>query len=485
MTLRRVDWRFALPNPLERVQVIGDPAVWSECLADAGARLVESEPDLVVASAALTRAVVRCKPPSALTEGWGAVRRLRHAFPVVSRLLPIPNVDAPEFLLPLDEAAGSLYAIENLLDPGNVRWKRARNWFVQGVIARHSLPDVVPVVTFARHDPSPPFMIAASEAFGVPGDCHWFLSLGRGDALTRAVFHLVPPEATDPSWVIKFARVPGYREPFERDERGLKLAGKIGGAVPAPSLVGRFEAHGLHASIETAAVGQSLTRFLKRRGAREAKLAVVETIAAWIVGLGRETAKPVDALGGERLRLEQSVIPQWSAVVQPLDLGSIFSAIRGVLQHNDLGCWNIVVDGTTFTALDWESAREVGLPLWDLLYFLVDALTHLDGAWRPEDRDRYTRRLFRGEEASSEVLFTWVATAARAANVPFEHVGAITTLCWLHHGLSFEARSTRAAELARDLPTPPASARGIAEVWVSDPDLCPAWDAWRSRVGTD
>ena len=84
---------------------------------------------------------------------------------------------------------------------------------------------------------------------------------------------------------------------------------------------------------------------------------------------------------------------------------------------------------------------------------------------------------------SSALLFDWLAKGARAAGVPLEHVGPLATLCWLHHGLSFDTRSAAAAEFAPDLPTPPATARGIAELWLSDPDLSPNWDAWLRFCG--
>ena len=95
------------------------------------------------------------------------------------------------------------------------------------------------------------------------------MTLGSADALTRGVFHLFPPGAVDPSWVLKFARVPGYSDPFDRDERGLTIARDGGETVArhAPHLLGRLEAAGLSATVETAAVGARLTYLLQGRAA--------------------------------------------------------------------------------------------------------------------------------------------------------------------------------------------------------------------------
>jgi hypothetical protein len=485
VTLRRTDARFALPEPPASALVLDDLAGWRSGLREAGVAATESEPDLVVASEASLREAIARHAPAAIVEGRRAARSLRETYPQVVRLLPIPTLAEPEFLLPVDSAAPTIYAIENLLYEGQVRWKSARNAIVKSLVAHGRFPDLRPVATVATRTAGPPFLISAAERLGVPGDAKWFLGLGRGDALTRAVFHLFSAGSAAPEWVLKFARVPGYRAPFDRDEDGLRLVARFGGGVAAraPTLLGRFEAAGLHASVETAAVGETLTRFLIRSNDRSAKLRAVSAVADWVIGASTQTRQPADLLAGERKRQLEDVLPRWAGRGVPTAILADLPPIDGVLQHNDLGCWNIVSNPSTFTVLDWESAREIGFPLWDLLYFLTDAFIHLDGEWSPSQRDAYTARLFRGETPSSALLFDWLAKGARAAGVPFKHVGAVATLCWLHHGLSFDTRSAAAAEFAPDLPTPPATARRIAEIWLSDPELTPSWDAWLRFCG--
>src|SRR5207244_697296 len=98
--------------------------------------------------------------------------------------------------------------------------------------------------------PGPPFPISAAAALGVPPNSAWFMTVGQGDPLARIALHLFPPGANEPSWVLKIARVAGYREPFDRDEEGLKLARETASATArAPALLGRFEVSGLHASL--------------------------------------------------------------------------------------------------------------------------------------------------------------------------------------------------------------------------------------------
>src|SRR5207249_2997999 len=120
-----------------------------------------------------------------------------------------------------------------------------------------------------------------------------------------------------------------------------------------------------------AAVGELLKRLLESRLPRREGIRHIERIAAWIVEISRRTKAAPDALEAERARLLQDVVPAWADLGGRPELVHSLPPIPPVLQHNDLGCWNIVVGDGSFTALDWESARSHGLPLWDLAYFLT------------------------------------------------------------------------------------------------------------------
>jgi hypothetical protein len=342
----------------------------------------------------------------------------------------------------------------------------------------HSLP-LQRTITVAAHGDTMPSLVGAARAHGIVASEGWVLTLGQGDALSRNVFHLFPPGASAPAWILKFARVPGYADPFDRDERGLAVALGAGAAgARAPRLLGRFVADGLHASIETAAVGYRLRELLQRVSAREGR-DLIDGVASWIVELGRATAAPPDALTGERRRLLDDVVPRWAAERGVASLVTNLPPLVAVAQHNDLGTWNVIVDGRDFVAVDWESARPAGLPLWDLLYFLADALAMLDGAVDGATRHEHTRRLFRGELPSSRALFEWIRRAVAAFAIPDEAVGAIATLCWLHHSLSHVDRNELRARLGDRTPAPLHGMEQAASMWLGDPALGSGWDRWR------
>ena len=302
------------------------------------------------------------------------------------------------------------------------------------------------------------------------------MTLGGFDVLSRSVFQLFATGQSKPTWVVKFMRVPGHAEPFDRDERGLRLVESAGDAVSSrvPRILGRFETEGLHASVETAVSGYRLNDFMLRPVPREEKVRVVEAVAGWILELGRRTARGAETLRGERERLARDVIPLFQDDGVSASLVDGFPGVPGVLRHGNIGTWNVIASGPDdFSVIDWETAREHTLPLCDLVFFLGNALLHLDGATAPESRDRHTLQLFLGELPSSEILFRWIRNAVDALELPAEAVGPIVTLCWLDHAAEDVARTSLPATLGGGRPGARATRAGSPASGCGSPDSAP------------
>jgi Phosphotransferase enzyme family len=490
VSLRRVDPRFVLPHPPGTAVVFEGIDGWREGLREAGVELLPSDragaADLVVAPVRAGAEAAASGAPAVILEGRKGSRSLRRSYEHVQRFLPLPDGLEPQVLVPLDNRTVTRYVLRQWSLPrGLVR--RVRNAAADALLTRMTLPEIRPSLTVATREAAPPFLVAAAGDLGVPGDVEWFLTLGHGDVLTRAVFHLFERGSESPSWVLKFSRVTGYADPFDRDERALRLVAAGGPTVAAhaPRLLGRFQAAGLHAALETAAVGRKLTLFLQRRGNTEAKRRLIDAIAAWLIEVGLATRAGPAELETERIRLREEVLPLWHEH-EVADLVDSIPPVPAVLQHNDPGCWNIIVDGPRFTAVDWESARRHGFPLWDLVYFLTDALVHLDGADDPPSRrDHHTGQLWKGEAPSSPILFEWIRRGARAFDIRLEDVGPIVTLGWLHHGSSPVRRADLGDEhgVLLDRADPGPVALRAAQIWLSEPELGRDWSSWRSQAG--
>jgi hypothetical protein len=475
VSLQRVDARFLLPAAPRTAVVLGPLDGWREGLAAAGVELRdEGSADLVIATPDRVDDALALGPEMLIAEGGAAVRPLRKSRLSVDRYLARPSLERPQVVIPLDQPDAARYATAHWAATGDA-WRRVRNRLADAAFATRTFPTLASVTAVAAREPRAPAVLQAAERHGMRARA-WLLTPGRGDDLSRNVFHLFADESRAPAWVVKFARVSGYRDPFDRDEAGLTLAHDAGPQVAerAPKLLARFTVDGLEAAVETAAHGERLTRVFAHSSKSRA-LQATASVAGWIAEIGKTTRGEPGALSDERIRLRDEVLPHWSANEE---LVNGLPEVPAVLQHNDMGPWNIVLDDTSFTVVDWESARRFGLPLWDLVYFLTEALAGEDRV-ADRDRDEYTVKLFRGLLPSSATMFEWIRRAVHAAEIPPEAVGRIVTLCWLHHGLSHvrrgEAMDRAVGSGDRLLP----AAERIAPLWLREPDLGAGWDRWR------
>jgi hypothetical protein len=470
---------------VRRALVLGGLEDWHAGLLETGvdvlAEPAQERVDLVVAPAALAPQAIASNAVMLILDGRPP-RSVDFKRLDVQRLLARPDSIAPALLLPLEQPRATGYAISHwsIVDR---RWKLVRRAVAQSLAHRRLWPPFGPFVTVCQRDPALPAIVEAARPLGLPAELEWVLSLGKGDVLSRNVFHLFRRGNDEPEWVLKFARVPDYAEPFNRDEHGLTMAAAAGGLVAAraPRLVSRLIWEGVHASLETAAPGYRLREILTSPLRRKAKLALIDVLATWIVGIGSATADAPAALEAERRRLLADVVPRWIAQGATNELVHGLPDLPAVLQHNDLGSWNVLVrDRNDFTVVDWESSRRHGLPLWDLFYFLADALALLDGKVAGETRHEHTTALFRGDTPSSEILFRWTRTAVRDLEIPPETVGTLATLCWLHHSLSPVERRDSLDRLGSTAESRLHGTELNGPAWLADPALGPGWDRWRS-----
>jgi Phosphotransferase enzyme family len=481
MSLRRADPRFALPRLAGTAALIGDLPGWRDGFEQAGVEVVPGRAELVVAPAGRAAEALALEPELLVLEGGRPAQRLRAAgwSPLV--LLPLPEAERPELLLPAGHAAPVRYAVRHWRR-GTSTATRARNVLARELLARGLVPPGRRTLTVASRPGGDPFFVAAArEALGVEA-IDWFASFGRwAKPFSRGAFFLFTERDPAPPWVLKFARLPGLERLFDDDERGLRLAERSPPVVAghAPSLVGRFEVQGLHASVETAAQGEAIVAALDSSRPRSEGLAAVERIADWLVRLAKSTAAPADALEPERRRLAEDVVPRWATEGLPQDLVESLPPVPAVFQHGDVFGENVVLDDRGgFTILDWEAAREHGLPLWDLFYFLTRAISVLDGLQTEAEQEEHSVRLWRGELASSELLFRWTRRAVAASEVPLAAVGPLATLLWLSYALLDLDEAAEIEQATGEVQSPPATV-AFARRWLSEPGLGPAWDRWR------
>jgi hypothetical protein len=343
---------------------------------------------------------------------------------------------------------------------------------------------VVPLhwrVVVAARDLGAPFLVTAARDVGVPGSVSWSCVLGTGPDDRRGVFLLRQEDQRTPGWALKFSRLPDGGAAFDRDEHALAAVHRTlpnGLAARVPRFLGRVSHPGVHASLETAAPGRQLALLARDPRGRRRLGVWADRVADWLVQVAAASTRAPGRLEPELARLRTALGADERALASVETAVGCLVTTPGVLVHNDLDLENVVVDGQDFTVLDWEQLRDPGLPLWDLLHFLACALVPFDrsplpdretGPARAADEDlRRTVRLFRGESASSPLLFSWIRTMVHALQLRADMVGPIATLLWLDRASS-----------VMGVPGPHGAVYRLANAWMADPDLGSTWSVWQ------
>jgi hypothetical protein len=425
--------------------------------------------------------VARGAFPSAIPDGTDAVvaegGRPREGAAIAGwawlDLLVRDGARGPRLVVPIGRPNVARYVLTRWSHPHR-RWFRARNRVTAEAVGRGLVPRPLRVAVATRA-PGLPYLVDAGRALGVPDEADWFLSLGDGDEFQRGTFHVLRRDAAVPEWVVKFARIPGDDAPFraEADAHALLARRAPMAAARVPSVLGRCDVDA-PAAVETAAPGPGLHAVLDADGPRGRKLALIDDVVSWLGALGDESRGPATELEPERTRLAREVLPAWPAALR--DLVAVGPALCPVLAHHDAGSWNMVDAPNGVMVLDWESARYPAMPLWDLLYFLTDALVALHGP--AADDVKVALALLRGELPESDRLFRALRAGAARAGVARDDVGPIATLAWLHHGTSPARRRVRAEQADRPGDVGIGLLTRLAEPWLTDPALGPRWPAF-------
>ena len=235
-------------------------------------------------------------------------------------------------------------------------------------------------MTVAQRGRGEPFLPRAASSSGSRRTIEWFLATGQGDALSRGVFQVFEPHAPEPRWALKFARVPDYAEPFDRDERGLDSHTMWEARSPSTRRSSSAGSSWRDPRVAQVRGRRSAAARLSphRRAAQTKAPRAIEAVAEWTLSVARDTrvAAP-DRLESERDRLRITCCrtgrtrrPTWqtSWPRSPRCSSTVTSAAGTLSSPAASRC-------STGRMLDAGDAP----PLWDLWCLLADALAHLDG----------------------------------------------------------------------------------------------------------
>jgi hypothetical protein len=364
-----------------------------------------------------------------------------------------PVVGEPRTLVPArDDAARRLLVRHQLWSPivSPERLERPARRLMRGRLARFGWRRAALLAPDGRSLADAPAWLramAAAEGVELEGLC-WGLSAAGRYRSRKVVFFLLDEGADVPRFVVKLPRHPDEGARLEREAAALDAVRTSG--VGTGVVVPRRAFLGYVGRSRLPVLGQTGVDGIPFRSAmtREPGDHLLEQLVSWAIQLAVATAGP--AAPGEVAPRLKATLEDFLARCGPSaeEADALASAVEAlaaapqlplVLEHGDLGVWNILVapDGSP-VVLDWEAGEPRGMPLWDLLYLVRSYAASSAGTGRGRLAAVYD--LVEGRSAFSPVLRASVARAAAAVQLDEALVRPLFLSCWMHRAVKEVSR---------------------------------------------
>jgi hypothetical protein len=461
--LRRVDWRYLLPNPhpaqsvcfadrplASAVELISAHVADIQSVASASCDLaVATDPSLhtlrLACDALDSGGTCYTEWRSPLAGGARGVRRRLElaGFEDVACYWPWsdPARAATQFWVPLDAPGALHYFVSSR--PGTRSkllryWYRARRAIWQLALGANVL---FPICAVARKPRSGEQSADCSKQASARSS---LLLLSGGPRSTSKVVALTFEEPDpQPRLAIKYARVPEAAEGLAREAATLQAVERMraGGVAGVPQVRFFHEQAGLCAVGETAVTGRPLLALLQPNTFRSLALQATDWLARF-AGRPRPVARASwwPRLVGPALTDFSDAFGEaidsrlWQATLARL---GALGDLPLVCEQRDFSPWNVLVAGDgTLVILDWESAELQGLPALDLIYFLTYLAFFHDGAIRSGRYREAYRAALNPASATGAVMAECLERYAGQVGISCAALQPLRLLAWLIHARS-------------------------------------------------
>lgn len=262
----------------------------------------------------------------------------------------------------------------------------------------------------------------------------------RGQGGT-AVMHCFGGSDQQPAAIVKAVLTPSLVGRIDREAAAIRslapAAARAGARIP--------QARVIRSAVDQPVLVQS---YLDGRRAADLlaegeirALGLVERLAGWLEAWNQATAAPgvLDQkwMDIELLAPARRIAPLLSAGdvyltwLREFATGLLGSSLPRVASHNDLTMANVLLAGDAMPGIiDWEAAREDGIPLSDFFYLVVDAFAADGGAG---DRAGTLTACFSEVSTQSVAVMRMAKSIAQVVQLPVAMIPICFHACWVQH----------------------------------------------------
>ena len=275
----------------------------------------------------------------------------------------------------------------------------------------------------------------------------WALAAPGDYPSQKVLWFLEPPTGDDGRVLAKMTRDPRFSDRLRHAHAALvdisSRSAAAAAGVPAPVFAGSTA--GLAIAAERDVSGELLGSIV----ARGTGGAAVDATLEWFVTLAGESRQPASpqsiaaALGDMLTRLErQAPVGEDLSRVLRAELAAIAALdepIPLVMQHGDPGVNNVIArPGGGICVLDWENADRIGMPLWDVLYFVRSVA--VAGRRRSSSRLDVSLQPFIEPGPLADLLHRSVQRVVARIALPPAAIGPLVLHCWVQQALKETTR---------------------------------------------
>jgi len=456
--LRRVDWRFLLPDPGAARTVCfasGDLRAAVGLVAGELREPGTRESDLAVVAdpddQTLARARTTLRDGGCLYGEWrrpfltarALTARLRRAgFTDVRCYRPWPSLRATQAWLPVGSPGPrSYFLLHHRRLPGQrvALVLNLARYLARSVPAWAGLPTTLCAVARTPATAPPPEELDAGPAS--PG-WRWLLLIRGPRSISKVIGLAFREGSRSPDLVAKIARIPEAAAGLGREAEALRaLAAARPGGVPGVPRVHQVRtAPDRFTVVETPMAGAPLWSVLRPSRYRSLALRATD----WLGDLAAAAGTPVRS---SPARVVEPALERFGRLFGGVAEPGLLRETRQVLaalpplpvvpEQRDFSPWNLFVaaDGT-LAVLDWESAEPAGLPALDLIYFLAYLAFFHDGAIKSGNLLDSYRTAQDPSTFTGQVQQECLARYGASLGIALSEIRRLRILTWVIHAPS-------------------------------------------------